>query len=72
MTSNPKIKVIKKGDMKPPSEVIRTKKVSKKEAARDMVSTVTNWVADLQHRKRTDTRAALESLFGQQPAPTQP
>jgi hypothetical protein len=71
MTNNAKIKVIKKGDVKPKAEAVEKVKHSKKEAARDMVSTVTNWVSDFQHRKRDETRTALESLFSQHPATSQ-
>jgi hypothetical protein len=72
MTNNAKIKVIKKGDIKPRSAVVESKKPSKKESARDMVSTVTTWVSDFQHRKRNETRTAIENLFVQQPATSQP
>ena len=35
--------------------------------AREMVSTVSNWVNDFQQRKRVETRQAFENLFSAQP-----
>ncbi len=66
-SSKAKIKVIKKKDIK----VVEKPQVSdikkKKEAARDMVSNVSNWVNDLQKRKREETKIALELLFPKHP-----
>lgn len=39
------------------------------EAARDMVSTVTNWVNEFQQKRRTETTRAINTLF---PERTQP
>ncbi len=66
-SSKAKIKVIKKRDInisKKP-EIDEMKK--KKEPAREMVSNVSNWVNDLQKRKREETKIALEQLFPKQP-----
>ncbi len=71
MTEKLKVKVIKKGTVKAEPTVVKSKLVAKREAAREMVSTVTTWVNDLQQRKRDETKLALEHLFGQQPRPTQ-
>lgn len=69
MTTKGKIKVIKKNEIKEattePTSVV---KKTKQEAAREMVSTVTNWVSDFQTRKREETKMAIEKFF----TPTQP
>ena len=63
-----KIKVIKKGTQPATPPVVKVEDhKSKREAAHEMVSTVTNWVTELQQRPRTETRQAIEQLFSQQP-----
>jgi hypothetical protein len=64
-----KIKVIKKGTQIAPSPAVVTveDKKSTKEAAREMVSTVSNWVTEFQQRRRVETRQAIEQFFSQQP-----
>lgn len=69
MSTNAKIKVIKKGEQVKAQETIETEKKSTQEAAREMVSTVTNWVNDFQQRRREDTKQAIEKLFSQQTQP---
>ncbi len=63
-----KIKVIKKGEIKTAAVSEMAEKKNTKETAREMVSTVTNWVSELQNRKREETKIALENFFKQ---PTQ-
>lgn len=66
MTAKAKIKVIKKGELKAAEKSAQpavVEKNSTKTAAREMVSTVTNWVSDFQQRKRDETRQALETFF---------
>jgi hypothetical protein len=62
MSEKSNIKVIKKADA-----VAKTKPVKKaptpREAAREMVSTVTDWVVEVKNRKSEETRAALDLLF---------
>jgi phenylpyruvate tautomerase PptA (4-oxalocrotonate tautomerase family) len=73
MTAKAKIKVIKKGEIKTAvksDKAAVTEKGSTKAAAREMVSTVTTWVSDFQHRKREETRTAIEKFLGQQPQTT--
>lgn len=65
-----KVKIIKKGAeikqrVKPANEA-RTKRI----AAREMVANVSDWVNDLQDRKRREARLALETLFGNKPQTT--
>ena len=70
MTAKAKIKVIKKSEVKTavkPVKPVVMQQNSKQEAAREMVSTVTNWVTDFQQRKRDETRQAFEKFFTPQP-----
>ena len=70
MTAKAKIKVIKKSEVKTAEKPAIVEKNSKQQAAREMVSTVTTWVSDFQHRKREETRHAIEKFFSQQPQTT--
>lgn len=70
MTAKAKIKVIKKGELRAAEKAVKpavVEKNSKKAAAREMVSTVTNWVSDFQQRKREETRQAIDAFFATQP-----
>lgn len=67
MTAKAKIKVIKKGELKAAVKQEKPAVNEKKTAAREMVTTVTNWVNDFQQRKRDETRQAIETFFSQQP-----
>ena len=67
MKENTKVKIIKKGAVKIAKPAAKIEKKSKHEAARDMVSTVSNWVNDFQQRKRLETKQAFENLFSQSP-----
>lgn len=67
MTAKPKIKVIKKGEVKLSEKTAATEKTSKPAQAREIVSTVSNWVNDFHQRKREETRQAFENLFSAQP-----
>lgn len=66
MSVQSKIKVIKKGKQINNTEKIETNTKSTKETAREIVSTVTNWVNDFQQRSRVDTKQAIDKLFSQQ------
>ena len=68
----PKVKVIKKGEIRSAPPKTEPREVSKKAAAREMVSTVASWVSDFQQRKRTETAATLESFFSPAPATSRP
>lgn len=70
MTDKTKVKVIKKGSIKP-AKIEKPRIKSKRAQARDMVSTVTNWVTDLQVRKSGETKAAIEKLFAVNPQPSE-
>lgn len=71
MTGRLKIKVIKKGAAKAAEMPKTADKRTKRAAAREIVSNVSNWVSDFQTRKRDETKIAIEKLFGQQPQPTE-
>ena len=67
-----KVKVIKKGEVKAAPPKTEPKVVSKKVAAREMVSTVSSWVTDFQQRKRAETATTLQNFFSPSPAASRP
>ncbi len=71
MTKNSKIKVIKRNDSAKIVSQPKPKAVEKRHAAREMVSTVKNWVSDFQARKRDETKAAIEHLLAVKPQPSE-
>ena len=70
MTSNKTIKVIKKSQ-RTATEKKAPKTTVARDTAREMVQTVTNWVNELQQKRRTETSRALKSLFPDSPKPTE-
>jgi hypothetical protein len=71
MAKNAKIKVIKRGEAVPAAPKAKVSTDPKRHAAREMVSTVKNWVSDFQARKRDETKAAIETFLvtkSQQPS----
>ena len=57
-----KIKIVKRAE----ANVAKSKKkkaATPRTAAREMVSTVTDWVSDLKQRKTEETKAAFDLLF---------
>ncbi len=71
MTKNSKIKIIKRNESVKAAPPPKPKAESKRHAAREMVSTVKNWVADFQARKRDETKAAIEHLITAKPQPSE-
>ncbi len=69
MTAKAKIKVIKKSELKIAETPIKVEKKSN-QAAREMVSTVSNWVNEFQQRRRDDTKQAIEKFFTNRPQTT--
>ncbi|HEX6125901.1 MAG TPA: hypothetical protein VFZ23_11065 [Pyrinomonadaceae bacterium] len=69
MKEGMKVKVIKKNEIKPQAKAVVAK--SKRSAARTVVANVTNWVNDLQARKRDETKVAIEKFFSHQPQPSE-
>lgn len=67
MSGKAKIKVIKKGAVKIVETPAASEKKSTQIAAREMVSTVTNWVSDFQEKRREETKQALDFLFQNTP-----
>jgi hypothetical protein len=65
-----KVKIIKKGaEIKQKGKPVNEAR-SKRAAAREMVANVSDWVSDLQDRKRREARLAFETLFGNKPQTT--
>lgn len=64
---NGKIKVIKRGE--PVAQPAKAKAAAseKGQAAREMVATVKNWVADLQSKKRAETKSAIKMFLAAKP-----
>jgi hypothetical protein len=60
MSDKKTIRIIKKGENKRPKAPPKTNPA--REAARDMVQTVTNWVTEFQQKRRTETATALRLL----------
>jgi hypothetical protein len=67
-----KVKVIKKGDVKAAPTDPEPVVVSKKAAAREMVSTVASWVTDFKQRQSKETAASIENFFSPNPATSRP
>ncbi len=67
MTAKAKIKVIKKSEIKTVAAPVKVEKATTQQAAREMVSTVSNWVNDFQQRRRTETKQAIEKFFSTKP-----
>ncbi len=70
MINKGKIKIIKKVEAQNVMPKAKAVKSSRK-AAREMVSTVTEWVSDLKVRKREETKAAFDMLFGANSRPSE-
>ena len=66
MTANAKVKIIKKGEARIAEKPVVIEKKSN-QAAREMVSTVSNWVSEFQQRRRDETKQAIEKFFPAQP-----
>ena len=65
-----KIKVVKKGEA-PALKVRKAKLERPRNSAREIVSTVSDWVADFKERKRTETLSALELFRGPDTRPSE-
>ena len=70
MAQKTPIKVIKRDERNRKESVAeQPQRKTAQETARDMVSTVSNWVQEFQQKRRTETTRAIQSLF---PDPTRP
>jgi hypothetical protein len=73
MQTKTPIKVIKREERTRQENVAESATNVKKttqETARDMVSTVSNWVNEFQQKRRTETKQAFKSLFPDSPQPS--
>jgi len=66
MDSKLKIKVVKKEEIRP-TVVKKVKGNTARLAAREMVSTVTDWVTEFKMRKSEETKAAIDKFLPRQP-----
>ena len=64
------IKIIKKSERNRKPAIV-PKNNPAREAAREMVQTVTNWVNELQQNKRAETAEALKMLLTKTPRPSE-
>lgn len=70
MSAKAKIKIIKKGEANKGEASVNVEKAaqaSKQQAAREMVSTVSNWVSDFQRQRRFETKQAIEKFLSNTP-----
>jgi len=65
-----KIKIIKK-DEAPAFKIKKRKRSKVRNAPRDMVSTVSDWVSDLRDRKSAETKAAFDLFNPSNPRPSE-
>lgn len=61
MSEKKTVRVVKKGQVKR-QEKPAPQSNSARDAAREMVKTVTNWVNEVQHKRRSETANALKFL----------
>ena len=66
MDSKLKVKVVKKEEIRP-TVVKKVKGNTARLAAREMVSTVTDWVTEFKMRKSEETKAAIDKFLPRQP-----
>jgi hypothetical protein len=69
MSEKPNIKVIKRADAPRKTKKAPVGQTSR-QAAREMVSTVGEWVTELKEKKAEETREAMDLLFSG-PAPSE-
>lgn len=68
MTKKTPIKIIKREERNRQEKPEENPK-STRETAREMVSTVSNWVNEFQQKRRTETAKAIKNLFPEPPQP---
>ena len=71
MNDRSKIKIVKKGDALPLKIKKRKTAAPPLNTAREMVSTVSDWVADFKTRKSAETTAAFELFYITNPRPSE-
>jgi hypothetical protein len=70
MSEKKVIRIIKKGELKQRQKPVE-KAVSTRQTAREMVQTVTNWVNELQQKRRDETVKAIKTLLPDNPRPSE-
>lgn len=68
MSEKKTIRIIKK-DERVRKQKPAPKEVTPRQTARDMVQTVTNWVTELQQKRRVETANAIKLLMPENPSP---
>lgn len=63
MQTKAKIKVIKKYAVKSCETPVVLEKNLNKKAGREIVSTVSDWISELQQRRRRETKQAFDLLY---------
>lgn len=75
MATKSRIKVIKRDERNRqesmPEQAQTNARPSAQETAREMVATVSNWVAEFQQKRRQETSRALKTLFPEPPQPNE-
>lgn len=70
MSEKKTIKIIKKNERtRKPKPVVKENTAA--QTAREMVQTVTNWVNELQQKRRAETTHAIKSLLPKNPRPSE-
>ena len=69
MSPKKTVKIVKKGQLRQVAKA-QPKTSSARETARDMVNTVTNWVNELQQKRRAETARAVK-LMSDTPRPSE-
>jgi len=70
--SEKKVKVVKRAE-RGNRKAVKTKSASDtaRQTARDMVTTVTNWVSEFEQRQRVETATAVENLLRSRQQPNE-
>jgi len=70
MTNKGKVKIVKKAAAAEAPKA-PVKRYATRIAAREMVSTVTDWVTEFKSRKSEETKVAIEQLFASRTQPSE-
>lgn len=70
MTERSKVKILKKAAKDKPLVKDNSAKTAR-EAAREMVSNVSDWVSEFKSRRADESRTAFEKFFSNQPRPSE-
>ena len=70
MSEKKTIRVVKKNERIAAEKAV-PKTNSRRDTAREMVHTVTNWVNELKQKRLTETTNAIQSLFSETPQPSE-